>query len=81
MAEFRQYLDLRKQIITGSLKTMRPELIHLLYKLYIKQLRNFISIQVRESKSLLNNKKFEEIYKREMNLLIDLKKDFSDIES
>ena len=79
MTEFKEYLDLREQVITGNLFLLRNELIHLLYKLYIKQIRNLISLRVREKHHQGPKKIFEDLHKNEVYKLISLQKDFSDI--
>ena len=74
MNEFKEYLDLREKVINGSLFLLRNELIHLLYKLYIKHMRNYISMKV-------VNKYDDQRDKTSIDKLIELKKDFSDIEN
>lgn len=73
MAEFREYLDLREKVINGSLFLLRNELIHLLYKLYIKLMRKYISEKVMN--------KYDQREKVNVEKLVELKKDFSDIEN
>ena len=67
-----EYLHLRGQIVNGSQYLLRDELIHLLYKLYLKQIRTYISVIITDRNNQIDQKM--------LSILLDIKKDFSDID-
>ena len=77
--EMTEYLGLRRQIVNGDLFLLRNELIHLLYKLYLKVVRVFyMTLETLKSRDETNTRQYTNI-KKQVQRLIALKKDFADI--
>jgi hypothetical protein len=77
--EFTEYLKLRQQVITGDLFLLRNELIHLLYKLYLKVIRVFyMLLESLKSHNQTGTPQWT-LMKNQIQRLVPLKKDFADL--
>jgi hypothetical protein len=77
--EFTEYLKLRQQVITGDLFLLRNELIHLLYKLYLKLIRTFYMLLESLKSQGKTGTTHWTLMKKQIQRLIPLKKDFADL--